>query len=144
MRIYNAKKIFTLKKKADFKESTVELTHPLMEYEDLKPAIPYANSKKYTQTNTAPLSKTPITPDNHLLEITAKIIPSSEREPKIIIANGKSAFGPLKIKNEIMLAATVKREKIPHLFIFSPLSTSAKALQSWHNKIVITAFCLLN
>lgn len=59
----------------------------------------------------------PMTTDNHLLEITAKIIPSSEKEPKIIITNGKSAFGPLRIKNEIILAATIRREKMPHLFI---------------------------
>lgn len=41
-----------------------------------------------------------MTTDNHLLEITAKIIPSSEKEPKIIITNGKSAFGPLRKKKK--------------------------------------------
>lgn len=74
---------------------------------------------KYTQTNTAPLNKTPITPDNHLLEITAKMIPNSEREPKIIAINGKSAFGPLRIKNVSMLINTIKIDETPNLFIQS-------------------------
>ena len=71
---------------------------------------------------TTPLVKTPIIPDNHLLEITAKIIPTSEREPKIIIINGKSVFGPLRIKNIKTLLNTIRIERTPYLFIPRPSS----------------------
>ena len=79
--------------------------------------MPLANNKKYTKTSTIPLAKTPIIPDNHLLEVIAKIIPSNEKEPSSIIAKDKFAFGPLIIKNVIMLINTVRIDKKPNLFI---------------------------
>jgi hypothetical protein len=39
----------------------------------------------------------------------------------MIIAIIKFALGPLKIKNEIILAITIRKEKNPNLFISSPL-----------------------
>lgn len=71
------------------------------------------------KTSTAPLDRKPIMPANHLLDRIAKIMPSIEREPRIVIAKGKLALGPLRIKNIKTLTKAIIIEKAPNLFIYN-------------------------
>jgi len=58
----------------------------------------------------------------HLFEIRANTIPSMDREPNKTIANVKFAFGPLRMKNAMMLSTTITIDKTPNLFKFEASS----------------------
>lgn len=87
------------------------------------PAIPFASNKKNAKTKTTPFERTPMILYTHLFEIIANTIPSMDREPNKTIANVKFAFGPLRMKNAMILSTTIAIDETPNLFKFESPST---------------------
>lgn len=74
---------------------------------------PLASTSENTKTKIPTFNNRLNIPDNHFFDNTANTMPNSESIPRMIIAIIKFALGTLIIKNAVILAITIKKDRNP-------------------------------